>query len=107
MFFLQPVSEQRIKEILIAERIPFNENGPWIGFNARPWENQEHYSHEIAIALDEIIKQSKAHIIMMPFQYQNDYEVMYEIMKSMKNKSNVFMIQKEYRADELLGICTN
>ena len=105
VFFLQPVSEQRIKEILIAERIPFNENGPWIGFNARPWENQEHYSHEIAIALDEIIKQSKAHIIMMPFQYQNDYEVMYEIMKSMKNKSNVFMIQKEYRADELLGIC--
>lgn len=105
VFFLQPVAKQRVKEILIEEHIPFNENGPWIGVSVRPWQGQEHYVKEIAKALDEIIKKYNAQIIFLPFEYSRDYEVVLQVSNLMNEYSHVYILQNQYRADELLGIC--
>ena len=100
VFFLQPVTEQRVKEILIEEHIPFNENGPWIGVSVRPWQGQEHYVKEIAKALDEIIKKYNAQIIFLPFEYSRDYEVVLQVSNLMNEYNHVYILQNQYRADE-------
>jgi len=105
VFFLQPGNKDRIKEILVKEEVPFNESGPWIGVAIRDWDNRSVFVKEIALALDKLIANYDAQILLIPFHADVDKEVLEEIKGNMHADKQTYIISKQYEAHELLGIC--
>ncbi|MFP4456452.1 MAG: polysaccharide pyruvyl transferase CsaB [Clostridia bacterium] len=105
VFFLQPSSDEEVKGIFIEEKIPFNEKGPWIGVAIRDWTNKDKLIHEVAIGLDKLIATYDAQIVLLPFHKKIDYKVLERIMEEMEANKQTYILKKQYKANELLGMC--
>lgn len=105
VFFLQPAGEKEIEKIFIEEEIPFREKGPWIGVSIRDWSNREELIHELAIGLDKLIATYDAQIVLLPFHKDVDYKVLEKIMEEMQANKQTYILSKQYKANEMLGMC--
>ncbi len=105
VFYLQPERESVVKNILVKEEIPFNESGPWIGVAMRDWGYDESCCKEIAVALDRLIANYDAQIIFMPFHFEVDKKLMERVREHMHANNQIYMINNQYQAHHLLGVC--
>lgn len=105
VFFLQKESQKRIREILIAEHIPFNEQGLWLGVNLRPWQNDQKILDEVSAALLHIIDEYKINILLVPFHFSADFPLLKSLSEKINQPEYVHLIENEYTPEEILGIC--
>lgn len=101
-FTLKSVSDERAKEIIEKEEIPFGKE--MIGVSVRQWSKAKYgdkYIKEIAKACDNLAKDGKT-IIFIPMEFPKDTEVSKKIMNYMEEES--FIIKGNYKPNEILGI---
>ncbi|MDE6181790.1 MAG: polysaccharide pyruvyl transferase CsaB [Eubacteriales bacterium] len=101
-FTLKSVSDERAKEIIEKEQIPFGKE--MIGVSVRQWNKAKYgdkYIKEIAKACDNMAKDGKT-IIFIPMESPKDTEVSKKIMNYMEEES--FIIKGNYKPNEILGI---
>lgn len=100
-FLLKEPDKERVEEILIKENI--DKNFSYLAIVIRPWRG---------LLIEEIIKFIKIFkekyrmwkIVLIPFQYSEDYQLLKNIKKEI---SEVLLIENQYLPEEILGIIKN
>jgi colanic acid/amylovoran biosynthesis protein len=117
-FLLDPAPQSVVSEIFKKEGIrESEENRPLIGINpsgliSRFLENteqtgQQKIENTMSKVVDNLIENLDANILMVPHVYtsgSDDRLSIKNILKDVKHKSNVYIVENEYTAQELKGI---
>lgn len=102
--FLFPCSDEQMRQVAIAERIPYNEKCPWIGVSLRSWANEEQYTATIASALDELIDTFDARVLFLPFHLSQDRETIEKTRIRMQHFDHTHVVEKQYTPQEIMGL---
>lgn len=115
-FLLEPVGLSRVFEIFSKEGIPHLQK-PLIGINPsgvihqyiknNKHNTEEYVSDVLAKAIDELVENLDAGIVLIPHVYDlkfDDRKAIKSIFKKVKYNSKVYMIVNEYSSQELKGI---
>ncbi|HZK56978.1 MAG TPA: polysaccharide pyruvyl transferase CsaB [Clostridia bacterium] len=98
-FVLEPVSENRVKEILGNQGIPTDK--PLIGVSVRPWKNDASLKKALS-KFGDYVTEKNMNILFIPMQPSRDIPVSREICESMKNRA--YIIEEELNPREVMGL---
>lgn len=101
VFTLEPVSKNRIKEILEKENIPLEES--YIGISIRKWKDDEHLIDVISKAVDYIINRYDTKVILIPMHYPEDLDISLKVLEQVKSK-DCFVLRDKYNVEEIMGV---
>lgn len=93
------------EEILRKEGIKINKDQLTVGFAIRERKLNSEFVDELCIAMERLIQEQKAQIVLIPFHYSEDVSVIEEIEKRLGDK--VYSIKHKYLTNEMLSIIGN
>ncbi len=102
---IKPVPLLIGQEILRKEGININKEQLTIGFAIRERKLNSEFINELCIAMNRLIEEKSAQIILIPFHFSEDVTVIEEIEKRLGNK--VYSIKHKYLTNEMLSIIGN
>lgn len=102
---IKPVPLLIGQEILRKEGININKEQLTIGFAIRERKLNSEFINELCIAMNRLIEEKNAQIILIPFHFSEDVTVIEEIEKRLGNK--VYSIKHKYLTNEMLSIIGN
>lgn len=104
VMYLQPASPIEVKEVVVAEKIPYNEKGPWIGVSLRPWNNDEQLGRNMAKALDQLIETHGVQVVFVPLHFGVDREIIEKTRIRMNHFESTHVIENEYSPQIIMGL---
>ncbi|QHI71267.1 polysaccharide pyruvyl transferase CsaB [Aminipila terrae] len=93
------------EEILRKEGIKINKEQLTVGFAIRERKLNSEFIEELCIAMDRLVTEQNAQIILIPFHYSEDVSVIEEIEKRLGDK--VCSVKHKYLTNEMLSIIGN
>lgn len=93
------------EEILRKEGIKINKEQLTVGFAIRERKLNSEFVDELCIAMERLIQENKAQIVLIPFHFSEDVSVIEEIEKRLGDK--VYSIKHKYLTNEMLSIIGN
>ena len=78
-----------------------------IGLALRHWQGEERYVKEFAIAAEYLRSTYNAQIVFMPLQFPADTKVAENVIKAMKSKEDIFVLEKGFTTEEYLAVVSN
>ncbi|MDF2839796.1 MAG: csaB [Clostridia bacterium] len=89
----------RIEAIFKQENIPMDQG--LVGINIRKWKHSVNLEEEVARAADFIFEQQGLRSVFIPM-FEEDLQISQQIASRMKHPA--YVLQKQYKPDELIGI---
>ncbi|QAT42577.1 polysaccharide pyruvyl transferase CsaB [Aminipila luticellarii] len=93
------------QEILRKEGIQIDRDRLTVGFAIRERKTDSEFVDELCIAIDRLVTEQKAQIVLIPFHYSEDVGVIEELEKRLGDK--VCSIKHKYLTNEMLSIIGN
>lgn len=101
VFTLEPSDDRIIHDILTKEGVP--EERPLVGVSVRNWIDEENLIPNVAKAIDYIIQEYKADVILIPMHYPEDLSISNEILERVTSE-NCYIISNKYNVEDIMGI---
>lgn len=101
VFSLKEESDEKIDRILKEENIKISKNT--IGISIREWKKSENFEKKISNVMDSLIEDGYD-ILMVPFHMPRDNVYSKKIIEYSKYSDRINVLQKNYNAQELMGI---
>ncbi|WP_312653195.1 polysaccharide pyruvyl transferase CsaB [Aminipila sp.] len=93
------------EEILRKEGIKINKEQLTVGFAIRERKLNSEFVDELCIAMERLIQEQNAQIVLIPFHFSEDVSVIEEIENRLGDK--VYSIKHKYLTNEMLSIIGN
>ncbi|MBE6034223.1 polysaccharide pyruvyl transferase CsaB [Aminipila sp.] len=93
------------EEILRKEGINLNKEQLTVGFAIRERKLNSEFVDELCIAMERLVTEKNAQIVLIPFHFSEDVSVIEEIEKRLGEK--VYSIKHKYLTNEMLSIIGN
>lgn len=93
------------EEILRKEGIKINKEQLTVGFAIRERKLNSEFVDELCIAMERLIQEQNAQIILIPFHFSEDVSVIEEIENRLGDK--IYSIKHKYLTNEMLSIIGN
>lgn len=104
VFSLPKANKEKGQVILQARGIA---KKPLIGVALRPWQGQERYVKEFAVAAEYLRTTYNAQIVFMSLQFPADTKVAEKVIAAMGSSENVFVLEQGFTTEEYLAIVSN
>ncbi|MDD2447405.1 MAG: polysaccharide pyruvyl transferase CsaB [Tissierellia bacterium] len=101
VYTLEPAADSIIDNIFLDEKIP--KEKPLIGVSIREWEKAKGLETNIAKAIDYMIKEYNATIVLIPMHYPEDLNIGKDILELVK-EDGCYILKKKYNVEEIMGI---
>lgn len=101
VFTLEPVSDNRVKDILKAESIPLSEG--FIGISIRKWKNDDGLIDIISRAIDYVTDKYNIKVLLIPMHYPEDLDISLKVLGNVKTE-DCFVLRDRYNVEEIMGI---
>ena len=101
VFTLEPSGEERVNDILTKEGIPIDK--PLVGISVRNWKNSDKLKKVVSDAIDYIINNYDARIVLIPMHYPEDLKISNEIANR-ASQTNCYVLQNNYCVEDIMGI---
>jgi polysaccharide pyruvyl transferase CsaB len=102
---IKPVSASIGMEILQKEGFMPQEGKIKVGFAIRERRSDDAFINELCLAMERLIAEQNAQIVLIPFHYSEDIPVIEELEKRLGDK--VFAVKNKYLTEEMLSIIGN
>lgn len=93
------------EEILRKESIKINKEQLTVGFAIRERKLNSEFIDELCVAMEKLVEEQNAQIVLIPFHFSEDVSVIEEIEKRLGDK--VYSIKHKYLTNEMLSIIGN
>jgi polysaccharide pyruvyl transferase CsaB len=101
VFTLEPSDKERVNDILVKEGIPTDK--PLVGISVRNWKNSDKLKKVVSEAIDYIINNYDARVVLIPMHYPEDLEISNEIA-SRASQADCHVLQDNYSVEDIMGI---
>lgn len=101
VFTLNPVSDNRVREILESESIPLDER--FVGISIRKWKNDDVLIDIISKTIDFIVEKYNIKVILIPMHYPEDLDISLKVLDNVKTKE-CFVLKDRYNVEEIMGV---
>ncbi len=75
---------------------------PKIGISVRNWHNEEYFLREIAVAADELVRQTNCKIVFIPMQFPDDIAAADKVLNHME--CSAVVLRERYTTAELMSV---
>lgn len=93
------------KRILAQEGIPLEQDRVTVGFAIRERKRNSCFMDEICLSISKLKQEYNAEVVLIPFHYSEDMEVIEEIEKRLSGQ--VYAVKHKYLTEEMMSIIGN
>ena len=97
-----PIKNENWETLLASENINLSQEDLLLGISVRKWHMEGKFTSDLARVIDYMVERYDAKPIFIPMQVPGDVVVARNVLSKMKTQG--FMIENQYKYDELMGI---
>lgn len=101
VFTLEPTKEEIILGIFEKEGIPGDK--PLVGVSVRNWRSAENLIDTVASAINYIIDEYNANVVLIPMHYPEDLDISNSILDRVTEEGS-YILKNKYSVEDIMGI---